>query len=132
MDVGEWTDPPSVWWDVTSPSGLCSASVVSAAFCWSCCHPSWTSRTPLCWLVRLAVCRSSRGFRRFCFSGRLRPISSRRGFCLADDGVDHAIVSGFGRTHPVVAVDVVCDSLDGLAGVGGHHLLQAGIDANDL
>ena len=55
---------------------------------------------------------------------RLGPIGCGGRVGLADDRVDDAVVSGFVRAHPVVAIDVVRDPLDGLAGVGGHHLLK--------
>src|SRR5205807_4420950 len=49
-----------------------------------------------------------------------------------DDLVDDAVVLGFVRAHEEVALGVVVDDLDGLAGVVGEDLIEAPADAQDL
>ena len=51
---------------------------------------------------------------------------------LTDDQVNDAVVLCFGRTHPLIAIDVVCQAFNRLSGVRGQHLLKTGVHADDF
>src|SRR5947207_10095248 len=78
--------------------------------------------------TRGATAFLARGF----FHSRFGAVRGVRGFGLPVDDVDHAVVARFLRAHPVVTIDVTRDTVDVLAGSGGHQLLETGIEPQNL